>query len=171
MAIELRSTKKDIFLVGDIKHQITGAKLPSNRQVLAVLFYNIREVKFKVNESANLVIRECIIFWDKARIPTRSVPYCVKMLVDLYQVWRDLQKNSLKSNEIHKRREQNFQSDLDNLFDIAHADALQIIKIEEDKIFLQQQREPGRQGSLAGVDQKLSEKEERALQRKIHEEK
>lgn len=98
MDIELRSSKKDIFLVGDIKYQITGAKLPSNRQVLAVLFYNIREVNLKVNESANLTIRECIIFWEKARIPTRALPNCVKKLVDLYQVWRDLQKNCKKKH-------------------------------------------------------------------------
>lgn len=76
-----------------------------------------------------------------------------------------------KSTEIHKRREHDFQMNLDNLFDIAHADALQMIKIEEDKVFLQQQREPGRQGCLAGVDQKLSGKEDRARQRKIDEEK
>jgi hypothetical protein len=171
MAVELRSTKKDIFLVGDIKHQITGAKLPSNRQVLAVLFYNIREVKLTVTESANLVIRECIIFWEKTRTPTRSLPNCVKKLVDLHQVWRALQKNSKKIQEVHKRREQHFQIDLDNLFDIAHADALDRIKIVEDKLFLQQQREPGRLGCLAGVDKKLTEKEGRARKRKIEEEK
>ncbi|KAL4714691.1 hypothetical protein ACJJTC_012608 [Scirpophaga incertulas] len=85
MDIELRSSKKDIFLVGNIKHMITGAKLPSNRQVLAVFFYNIREVGLKVNESANL-------------------------------------------------------------------------------------RKPGRQGCLAGVDQKLAEKEERVRQRNLIEE-
>jgi len=54
MSVELRSAKKSIFLVGEANHQITGAKLPSNRQVLAVLFFNIREVKLTVSESANL---------------------------------------------------------------------------------------------------------------------
>lgn len=170
MSVELRSNKKNIFLVGEINHQITGAKLPSNRQVLSVLFFNIREVKLTVNESANLVIRECIIFWEKARIPTRAVPNCVKKLVDLYHVWRELQKNCKKTQDVYKHREEKFQKDLDNLFDIAHAEALQRIKIEEDKIFLQKQREPGRPGCLAGVDKKLAEKEERVRQRKLGEE-
>ena len=58
---------KTIYLVGAANHQIMGAKLPSNRQILAVLFFNIREVKLIVSESANLVIREWIIFWEKAR--------------------------------------------------------------------------------------------------------
>lgn len=171
MAVELRSNKKCVFSVGDVNYQITGAKLPSNRQVLAVLFFNIREVKLNVSESANLVIRECIIFWEKARIPTRAIPNCVKKLVDLHHAWRELQKNSKKIQDIYKRREEDFKNNLDNLFDIAHADALERMKIEEDKIFLQKQREPGRPGCLAGVDKKLAEKEERARQRKLNEEK
>lgn len=156
MAVELRSNKKCAFLVGDVNYQITGAKLPSNRQVLAALFFNIHEVKLTVSESAYLVIRECIIFWEKARIPTRAIPNCVKKLVDLHHAWRELQKNSKKIQDIYKRREEDFKNNLDNLFD-THADEL--MKIEEDKIFLQNQREPGCPGCLAGVDKKLAEKE------------
>ena len=50
MLMELRSSKF-LFLIRDVKHQITGSKLPSNGQVLAVLFYN-REVNLTVNEGA-----------------------------------------------------------------------------------------------------------------------
>lgn len=171
MSVELRSSKKGIFLIGGVIHQIKGSKLPSNGQVLAVLFYNIREVNLTVNESANLTIRECIIFWEKARIPTKSLPNCVKKLVNLYQVWRELQKNAQKTQNVFEQRRQEFVNNLDNLFDIAHADALQLMKINEDRIFLQRQREPGRPGHLAGVDKKLANKEERARLRTIEEEK
>ena len=34
-------------------------------------FFNLREVKVSVRESAPLAVREVIIFWNKARIPTR----------------------------------------------------------------------------------------------------
>lgn len=47
---------------------------------------------------------------------------------------------------------------MDNLFDSAHADALERIKIEVDKIFLQKQGEPGRSRCLVGVYKKLAEK-------------
>lgn len=171
MSVELRSSKKEIFLIGDVKHQIAGSKLPSNGQVLAVLFYNIREVNLSVNESANLTIRECIIYWEKARIPTKSLPNCVKKLVNLYQVWRDLQKNAKKSQEVFEQRRREFLSELNNLFDIAHADALKLIKINEDRVFLQRQREPGRPGHLAGVDKKLTDREEKSRLRNIEEEK
>lgn len=48
-----------------------------------------------------------------------------------------------------RHQQQEFTTNLDNLFDIAHADALQLIRIEEDKIFLQHHRNPGRPGNLA----------------------
>ena len=60
---------------------------------------------------------------------------------------------------------------LDNLFDIAHAEALERMKIEEDKMFLHRQREPGRLGCLAVVDKKIAEKEERSRPRKVEDEK
>nr|CAH7723937.1 unnamed protein product [Callosobruchus chinensis] len=46
-------------------------------------------------------------------------------------------------------------------------DALQMMKIEEDKLFLQRQREPSRPGYLAGVDKKLARREGRARIRAI----
>ncbi|GBO02496.1 hypothetical protein AVEN_201930-1 [Araneus ventricosus] len=158
MAVEMRSSKKVIFLIREIEHQITGSKLPSNGQDLAVLFYNIREVNLTVNERSNLAIRECIIFWQKARMPTKSWPDCMRKLVNVYQVWRDLQKNARKLQDVFKRRQQEFVSNLDNFFDIAHADALQLMKIEEDRMFLQRQREPGRPGHLGGVNEKRTDK-------------
>ncbi|GBM92099.1 hypothetical protein AVEN_96542-1 [Araneus ventricosus] len=57
-------------------------------------------------------------------------------------------------------------SNLKNLYDIAHADAFQLIKIEEDKVFLLRQREPGRVGFLGVIDKKLSEKQEKVLEKK-----
>ena len=101
MSTKLRSTKNGIFLVGDVQHQINGSKLPSYGQVLVILFYNIREVKLTINESANLAVRECIKFGEKARIPTKSLPNCVKKL-DLHQVWRGLQKNANKTQDVFK---------------------------------------------------------------------
>src|SRR5215469_3983841 len=170
MSVKLWSDKQDNFLIGSPSYQINGGKLPSNRQVLSVLFYNIREGKLKVSESANLVIRECIIYWEKARIPTRAFPNCVKKLVDLYDVWRELPKNFKKTQVTFRNREKNFEIDLDNLFDIAHADVLERMKIEYDKLFLMKQREPGRPGCLGGVDKKLANKEERSRQRRLEEE-
>ena len=54
---------------------------------------------------------------------------------------------------------------LDDLFDVAHAQAMTIIKIEEDKEFLLAQREKGRRGCLGAIDMKLAKKEDRRNER------
>lgn len=43
------------------------------------------------------------------------------------------------------------------------------MKREEGKLFLQRRREPKHQSCLVGVDKNLSEREDRAMQRKLEE--
>lgn len=69
-----------------------------------------------------------------------------------------------------KKRYEKFVNNLDNLFDIAHANALDMMRNDEDIEFLKKQRENGRPGSMLGVDQKLADKEERSRLRKEKEE-
>ncbi|GBN46551.1 hypothetical protein AVEN_271313-1 [Araneus ventricosus] len=170
MASNLRSCDRNIYLIGSERHQITGCKLPSNRQVLSVLFYDLHEVKLSIRESANLVVCECLIFREKARIPTRATADCVEKITKMYNYWRYLQKSACRRSETQEENERNFISDLNNLFDIAYAKALEIIKIEENRKFLLSQREPGRRGCLMGIDMKLAKREERVLLRVIEQE-
>ncbi|GBM30456.1 hypothetical protein AVEN_157186-1 [Araneus ventricosus] len=96
----------------------------------------------------------------------------VKKLIGLYASWRTRQKNSKNmKQDIFRRLQNEFEESLDNLFDIAHADAFQLIKIEEDKIFLLRLRGIGRESYLGGIDKKLSEKYEKMLEKKKIEEK
>lgn len=165
MSLKLRKDEH-IFLIRSQETQILGSKLPSLKQVYQVFFFNLRTVKLNIRESANLVIRECIIFWEKARIPTRAVQHCVNKLVKMYDNWRNLQKNAKITGKIYRKKENEFISILDSLFDIAHSDALNIIKIDVDKQFLINQRLPGRPGCLSGVDKKETIKENRREIRK-----
>lgn len=107
-----------------------------------------------------------MIFWEKARIPTRAIQHCVNKLIKMYDNWRNLQKNVKVIGEIYRKKENEFIVMLDSLFDIAHSDALNIMKIDEDKKFLINQRLPGRSGSLSGVDKKETIKENRREIRK-----
>ncbi|XP_039969159.1 uncharacterized protein LOC120781079 [Bactrocera tryoni] len=50
---------------------------------------------------------------------------------------------------------EDFSAELDNLFDIAHRDALQNMRISVDKEFLILQRQKRRPGSMAGADMVL----------------
>lgn len=64
-----------------------------------------------------------------------------------------------------KKKENVFLDKLDDLFDIAHQNALDQITIEEGRLFLSKQREKGRPGSMLGIDRKLAGVEKRKLSR------
>lgn len=157
--------KDKLYLLDYDEMQIIGAKLPSIGQVLRVFLYNVRKVKLNVRRSANLVIQEVEILWRKARIPTRAFNKCVEKIVSLFNIWRKLQKNCKRQTPVQKKHEQDFLDNLDDLFDIAHANAMDTIKIKEDKLFLINQRKKGRPGSMIGGDQVLADKEKRKVRR------
>lgn len=52
-----------------------------------------------------------------------------------------------------------FNVELDNLFDIAHVDALKTMANKEDEAFLMAQREPGQCGRMGGTDLPLAHQE------------
>lgn len=54
--------REKIYLLGYYLHDISGSKLPSNKQVLSVLFFNIRVVKLTLRESARLALQEVMVF-------------------------------------------------------------------------------------------------------------
>lgn len=162
-----KTLRKDteIFLLGHYSNQIVGNKLPSNKQVLSVLFYNLRQVNLSLAKSLSLVIKETLVFWEKARIPTRQVSKCEQKLKSLYEEWRSLQKTS-KKYEKSESKKLKFVENFENLFDIAHANAMDMMTIEEDKMFLLNQRKPGRVGCFGGVDTQTKKREYEAAKQK-----
>lgn len=157
------------FLIGYMSYQITGSKLPSNGQVLHTLFYNKRQVKLKTREAANLTIQEVQLFWQKAKIPIKYLKDCIAKLEKLHEEWLKLQKNATRSGSLaQSKKEEDFKLRLDDLFDIAHQDALKNIN-EEDRQFLLLQRQKGRIGCIGSGDKKFLLAEKRRAKRKVAE--
>lgn len=164
-------TLRNIDLIGTTTHQIVGAKLPSNRQVLQVFFHNMRYVNLSAKESATLAIKAVVIFWQQARIPTRYDSRCVEKLEKLYDTWKTIRKNAPeRRSDAMKKTEQTFVDNLDDLFDIASVDAMKTIRIEEDKQFLIMQRQKGRPGCMLGTDMNSYGREKRSSERREKEE-
>lgn len=162
---------ENITFVGNVSHQITGSKLPSLKQVLQVLFYNMRFAKLGLKESAKLTIDAASIYWHQAKIPIREEHKCVDKLVKVYNHWQKLKKNvPEKRSDTKKKDIETFIDSLDDLFDISTSDALETMKIDEDRKFLEMQRQKGRPGCMVGVDMVLFERERRAQERKEKEE-
>ena len=156
--------QEKVWLVGQPMPLITGTKLPSNQQALLLFFHYHKTIRKTVRESATIVAREVLTFWEKARIPTTQERNVIPRVENLFTSWKNLYKNVNLRNETQIQKELAFVEELKQLFDIAHANAMEIITIEEDKQFLIAQRE-GRRGYMAGVDKELRAKEKRKLER------
>ena len=157
--------KQGIWLVGGLITEITGSKLPSNRQVLGRFLYIHSKEKQTVHCSATTTARELCIFWNKARIPMRQECHVINKIKDLHARWQSLKKNASRRTDCQQRKEDVFVNILDDLFDIAHSDAMTLIQLSEDRDFLVAQREKGRRGTMGSVDKNLTMKEERRRQR------
>lgn len=68
-------------------------------------------------------------------------------------------ENKIKRSLGLQNKENVWRNNLDDLFDVAHSDALKMIKIEEDRQFLISQRQKGRPGLIGAVDKASLKKE------------
>lgn len=154
--------KQIIPLVGEVSRQIVGVDLPSKRQALQVLFFHLRVGKLTRRESARLAVRETKTLWDQARIPHRAESRCIEKLEALHDKWKTLRKNTLRKSKASLNAEQAFMEDLNNLFDIASADALQKIENQKDREYLELQR----RGTQSGDDTKAKAQKDKAAENK-----
>ncbi|XP_050523024.1 uncharacterized protein LOC126895328 [Daktulosphaira vitifoliae] len=159
-------SRDKIYLINYNENQIVGSKLPSNIEVLRVIFYNMRKVKLNLRTSAHLVIKEVEVFWEKARIPVRKFQRCIDKLESLYLEWRNLNKSSKRTSLIHENKEKDFIGKFNELFDISHANAMEIMTIEEDKLFLMCQRDKETKVCMASSDYNLYLQEKHELTQK-----
>lgn len=162
--------RQNIFLIGDVDTQIYGNKLPSKLQALKVLFFNLRSLHLSLRESTILVAKEVAIFWDKARLPTKTLYRSADVVEVLYEKWRKLQRNAGKASNTPKEEE--FTSELQNLLDVSSGDILEHIS-EEQKEFLFNQRKPGRVGYIANfqshhdIQERAQAEKEMILKRRL----
>ena len=162
----LRRSEAVIWLVGKPLSQLTGSKLLSKRETLAIFVTQHR------NETNGKIIRECatalavelLSFWNKARIPTKKKQHVITAIERLFNEWRNICKN--KENKTKRsvkiiEKQHVFEKSLNGLFDIAHQNALELIKIPENSEFRQAQREESRRGKMGSVDLNLAKKEQK----------
>ena len=77
-----------------------------------------------------------------------------------------LKKNKRRKSATQQARENAFASRLGDLLDLAYANAMSMITVQEDKDFLLAQQEEGRRGSTAGLNLTLTREEKRVAKRK-----
>jgi hypothetical protein len=165
---KITRSAKAIWLVGGTDETFRGSKLPSRGEVLKVFFHFQKQLTLKDSvKIASAKTTELILpIWERARIPTKAQNHVLEHVGKLHSEWRILQKLASRKSVTNLSNQKAFKESLNDLFDIAHRDALTLIKIEEDRIFLKAQREKGRRGMMGPVDRTLAQKEKRAAKRK-----
>lgn len=89
-------------------------------------------------------------------------------LEKLFSEWKNLKKSKSRTTATQKKNEQEFIEKNEELFDISHANAMDIMDEEEDKKFLEMQRKKGRPGIIGGIDRikiKREKKKDEKLQK------
>ncbi|GBO98764.1 hypothetical protein EVAR_250_1 [Eumeta japonica] len=158
--------KDEIFLLGvrGVDPLLRLNQLPTLRQVLLRYHYILNEFK-NMKDSAHALIQELIEVWSKSSIPTEQQNHCIEKLIKCHKNWLLLKKNRGRNSEAQRKRENLFTNELDKLFDISHASAMNVIKIAEDRAFLIDQRGE-RKMIITSIDKKLEKVKKRYLKRK-----
>lgn len=165
-------SQNEVFLLGHPPEEFGSTKLPSNREVLGVFFRLHNKEKKTIREASTETVRQVQAIWmGNARIPVKPEQHSIKKLETLFQTWQNLKRLRNRKTPTQTCKQDAFIDELDNLFDIAHAEALQKIKIEEDRHFLLAQREKGRRGTMGCQDIVLAKKEARAEVKQLAEKK
>ena len=118
-----------------------------------------------VRDSSRRAIKAVSAIWHKAGIPVRAAKHCIDKLEAVFAEWKGLQKHKSRTTG-HKMKEKEFLERLNELFDIAHSDALDMITTPEDREFLIFQRQTGRPGSIGGIDKVETNRRHRVMKRK-----
>lgn len=165
-----RSQSK-LYLFSSSVTELSSTRLASNGEAFG-LFCHLHLTEQKtIREASSFVVEKVTAIWDKARVPTCRKDHAITKLENIHKVWMTLKKHKARTSKLHCAKEEEFRSKMKNLFDIGHAQALTLMKIQEDRDFLLAQREPGRRGYLGSEDKVLAEMDARKVHRVITERK
>ncbi|ESO02818.1 hypothetical protein HELRODRAFT_174241 [Helobdella robusta] len=159
----------NIWLIGQLQSELPVNVLPTTGDVLRMFFCYHQVEKKTVPESAKLSSDKVMDMWNKARIPTTYHTHVVEKVKSVVDDYKLIKKNKNRQSEAQRAREKEFEEKEHMLFDIAHQHAMQLIRIQEDIEFLEDQR-GSRRMQMSGIDKDLTKKEERTEQRKCKEE-
>lgn len=168
---ELRSKDKLWLVDGLATDSFSDNKLPTREDVLKVLEWHSRRDPRDLQGVVRKTSLMLQVVWGRANIPMIDPTHLLKKVRQLREDYSSLKKSRSRESAKELEKRESFKAGLKQLFDVAHRDAMSLMTIQEDKDFLECQRKPGRQGKMAGVDEKWCEKEGRRAKRKLEEEK
>ncbi|KAG0715477.1 hypothetical protein GWK47_011852 [Chionoecetes opilio] len=172
MACERRSTDVVWLLEKSPTSSFPGNRLPLRGEVLQVFLFHHKIQKEVLFAAAASTAEKVLEVWRRANIPTSDVSWVKKKILKLYEEYGALAKSKSRKTEMEEMKRCIFRDSLEDMFDIAHSKAMEAKIPEENKAFLEAQREDRQSCSMAGVDEKLKRAtEEKRRKRQRMEEK
>ena len=160
------------FDLGQPLNEFLKSDLPTPKDVLRRYSYEVKIKGSTKKLSINTVSSEVFGIWINEGIPARQIQHVKKQIEKIVDEYRNIARNSSRQTESQKKREQLFTEKISKLFDIAHQDAIKILKSkrgnEENIAFLEDQRGP-REMMMGGLDEKNKQKNIRSMKRKTRE--
>lgn len=139
--------KRIIYLVGPVKSKIEGRKLPTARQVLQLFFYEHCENGHTIRQSSTHTLQQVMSKWNSGGIRVSDLKHCVVKLEKLHLTWQKLKKSAKSKSPTQREKEELFEENLDNIFDISRKDVMDNLS-ESKKEFLISQRNKNRRDFL-----------------------
>ncbi|KAG0729215.1 hypothetical protein GWK47_000337 [Chionoecetes opilio] len=157
MACERRSTDVVWLLEKSPTSSFPGNRLPSRGEVLQVFLFRHKIQKEVLFAAAASTAEKVLEVWRRVNIPTSDMSWVKKKILKLYEEYGALAKSKSRKTETKEMKRCIFRDSLEDMFDIAHSKAMEAKIPEEDKAFLEAQREDRQSCSMAGVDEKLKQ--------------
>lgn len=110
--------------------------LPTKLDVMKTFCYYHKGLKKTISESAAITSEKLIVVWNKARIPPSFKTFIIFLIKKIFIDYLKLKKNKNTKKLFQNKKVEKFSTDMILSFDIAHTNAKDLIKIEEDTIFL-----------------------------------
>ena len=112
-------SKTVVWLIGQISPVLAETKLPSTKEVLQLFFFYKFQKKLNNNAAADSTTQDLIVLWEKASIPTRKKQHVKQIILIHFKQWQCLKKNKenkTKRSEAIQRKENTWQTQLEELF-------------------------------------------------------
>jgi len=137
----LRSSSSLPFGIGQAQNKLPITCLPTYRMMFQRFYYEMLVIKRNVKQSSVVVAEELTNLWQKENIPTKEKQHVISKIKDeIYEEMVRVKKNIKRRDNKQLQKEQNLTNKLDKLFDIAHADAMTKMSVQNDRDFLIDQR-------------------------------
>src|SRR5688572_8290574 len=110
----------EIWLVGQVSSTLNRSKLPSRREVLALLFHYKQTTNQSTREACNSTADDVLELWAVAHIPTKYKPDVVDKINNMFVEWEKLKKSKTKAvtSEKLKAKDIKWSEGLEDLLNI-----------------------------------------------------